>query len=86
MPCCIVAEELPCCPIFRCANRLTKNEIAKISERAPHMRQVCARLIEASPDDSPEEPPVIFFFFPHYFKELSRFHYHYRQRNSVLET
>uniref|UniRef100_A0A8L7TEX6 RING-type domain-containing protein n=1 Tax=Brugia malayi TaxID=6279 RepID=A0A8L7TEX6_BRUMA len=50
-------EELPCCPIFRCANRLTKNEIAKISERAPHMRQVCARLIEASPDDSPEEPP-----------------------------
>ncbi|KAK6101578.1 hypothetical protein QQG55_5140 [Brugia pahangi] len=52
-----LAEELPCCPISRCANRLTKNEIAKISERAPHMRQVCARLIEASPDDSPEEPP-----------------------------
>uniref|UniRef100_A0A915PX73 RING-type domain-containing protein n=1 Tax=Setaria digitata TaxID=48799 RepID=A0A915PX73_9BILA len=53
----VAAQELPCCPIFRCANRLTKNEIAKISERAPHMREICAKLIEASPEDPPEEPP-----------------------------
>ncbi|MCP9259527.1 hypothetical protein DINM_002467 [Dirofilaria immitis] len=57
----IEAEELPYCPIFRCANRLTKNEIAKISERAPYMRQICAKLIEASPEDTPEEPPPIIF-------------------------
>uniref|UniRef100_A0A0R3RHN0 RING-type domain-containing protein n=1 Tax=Elaeophora elaphi TaxID=1147741 RepID=A0A0R3RHN0_9BILA len=53
----VAAHELPYCPIFRCANRLTKNEIAKISERAPHMRKICAKLIEASPEDAPEEPP-----------------------------
>ncbi|OZC09695.1 hypothetical protein X798_03389 [Onchocerca flexuosa] len=55
----VAAQELPYCPIFRCANRLTKNEIAKISERMPHMRQICAKLIEACPEDAPEEPPII---------------------------
>ncbi|VDO25762.1 unnamed protein product [Onchocerca flexuosa] len=56
----VAAQELPYCPIFRCANRLTKNEIAKISERMPHMRQICAKLIEACPEDAPEEPPITF--------------------------
>ncbi|VDN08067.1 unnamed protein product [Thelazia callipaeda] len=53
----VAAQELPYCPIFRCANRLTKTEIAKICERATHMRDVCVKLIEKSPDDIPEEPP-----------------------------
>lgn len=51
------ANELPYCPIFRCANRLTKSEIAKIAERAPYMQAICAKLIELSPEDTPEEPP-----------------------------
>ncbi|CAG9536723.1 unnamed protein product [Cercopithifilaria johnstoni] len=71
----VAAQELPYCPIFRCANRLTKNEIAKISERAPHMRKICAKLIEASPNDTPEEPPgkdECVFFCSVYQSESSR--------------
>uniref|UniRef100_A0A915AGC8 RING-type domain-containing protein n=1 Tax=Parascaris univalens TaxID=6257 RepID=A0A915AGC8_PARUN len=53
----IAARELPYCPIFLCANRLTASEIAKVAERAGSMRKSCADVIHRAPEASPEEPP-----------------------------
>lgn len=51
-------DELPYCPIFLCANRLTASEIAKVAERAGSMRKICADIIDRAPEALPEEPPV----------------------------
>ncbi|VDK54832.1 unnamed protein product [Anisakis simplex] len=53
----LAAHELPYCPIFLCANRLTGSEIAKVAERVPHMRKACEKLIENAPEALPEELP-----------------------------
>lgn len=54
----MLADELPYCPVFRCANRLAKSEVKKVGERAPHMQKICTDLLKMMPEDAPEEPPV----------------------------
>ncbi|VDM38126.1 unnamed protein product [Toxocara canis] len=52
-----VSHEVPYCPVFRCADRLTKSEVKKVGERASQMQKVCADLLRQMPDDPPEEIP-----------------------------
>lgn len=55
-------KELPHCPLARCANLLTRSEVARVSEKVPSISASCSRIMSLLPDVTDEERPTVSYF------------------------
>jgi hypothetical protein len=67
-------SEFARCPLPRCANLLTKSEVARVSEKVNSAKAACARIMSHLPDGMEEEKPAVssFLIFMRIFSDQRR--------------